>query len=222
MIWLACFSILILAVFLYCEIRDARLLAKVTRFRKGTRTERKLALKLLKHKIPAKAIFHDLYVHTYDDHYCQVDLVVATQVGIIVFEVKKLSGWIFGNTCQRNWTQVLAYGNVKHRFYNPIMQNQKHVDVLKQQLSQFSQIPFYSVIVLYGDCELKTECILPESTFLTYSNNVLDVVETILSKDSALYTNKKEVVETFKKAVSNSYKKEIRRQHVTNIRNLSR
>ena len=41
-------------------------------------------------------IFHDLYVEKHKGHFSQIDLVVVTEVGIIVFEVKDYSGWIFG------------------------------------------------------------------------------------------------------------------------------
>ena len=63
------------------------------------------------------------------------------------FEVKDYNGWIFGSGYNSQWTQVLAYGNSRYRFYNPIMQNSKHISDLKKQLRQFETIPFYSIIV---------------------------------------------------------------------------
>lgn len=57
----------------------------------------------------------------------QIDVVVATNVGIIVFEVKDYSGWIYGNGNQQKWTQVLSHGREKYRFYNPILQNRSHI-----------------------------------------------------------------------------------------------
>jgi len=50
--------------------------------------------------------------------YVQLDIVLATRVGVVVFEVKELIGWIFGSG-QQEWTQVLAYGRQWYRFYNP-------------------------------------------------------------------------------------------------------
>lgn len=73
-------------------------------------------LNLLKGGINPKAIFHDLYIQKPNGEYTQVDVAVATKAGIIVFEVKDYSGWIFGNEHQRYWTQLLAYGKEKHRF----------------------------------------------------------------------------------------------------------
>jgi len=99
---------------LISKIRDRKLLKTVTKPNRGTRTEKNLVLKLLKSGIPVQTIFHDLYVKKYKGDFSQIDLVVATKIGIIVFEVKDYSGWIFGNGQYTQWTQVLAYGeNIK-------------------------------------------------------------------------------------------------------------
>ena len=77
------------------EIQDNRLLKTVTSSNRGTGTERDLVLTLLKSGIPKETIFHDLYLKMSNGKYCQVDAVVATSVGIIIFEVKRYGGWIF-------------------------------------------------------------------------------------------------------------------------------
>lgn len=58
---------------------------------------------------------------------------------------KNYAGRIYGNDKQREWTQVLAYGNTKNKLYNPVMQNQTHIYRLKQAIS--ANVPMYSVIV---------------------------------------------------------------------------
>lgn len=78
--------------------------------KRGTRAERNLVSILKSSGIPEQTIFHDLYVKKYNGNFSQIDLVVATTAGIIVFEVKDYSGWIFGTGYQSQWTQVLAYG----------------------------------------------------------------------------------------------------------------
>ena len=98
------------------KIRDRRLISTVTSLKRGTSSERDLVLTLLKKGIPSLTIFHDLYVERPGGNYSQIDLVVATKVGIIVFEVKDYSGWIFGDGRYTQWTQVLAYGKQKYRF----------------------------------------------------------------------------------------------------------
>ena len=97
-------------------------------------------LRLLKYGIPAQTIFHDQYLKKYNGDFSQIDLVVITEVGIIVFEVKDYSGWIFGSGNQSQWTKVLAYGKQKYRFYNPIMQNNEHLGELRKKLKYFDNV----------------------------------------------------------------------------------
>ena len=90
--------------------KDMQLLTTVTSRNRGERSERKTVLKLLKMGIDHRAIFHDCYIRRASGKYTQVDLVVATKAGLLVFEIKDYSGWIYGHFLQRYWTQVLAYG----------------------------------------------------------------------------------------------------------------
>jgi len=200
---------------------NIRLTESVTSFDRGTASERDLTLALLKSGISHQAIFHDLYVKKTNGHFSQIDLVVATKVGIIVFEVKDYSGWIFGNGNHSQWTQVLAYGKQKYRFYNPIKQNNRHIMELRKQLRQFEKIPFYSVIVFDGDCELRDISFVPDGTFITKSYRVLDVVDNILNGNKpANYTDKQEIVRTLRKAVENGDNAETRILHAENVRDM--
>jgi hypothetical protein len=219
MIWIG-IAIFILLIFttIFIKVRNKKLLNSVTKANRGTASERDLVFKLLKHGIPAQSIFHDLYVRKSDGKFSQIDLVVAGLTGLIVFEVKDYSGWIFGSGKNREWTKVLAYGQEKHRFYNPIMQNNNHIITLRKQLKQFENIPFYSVIVFYGDCVLKDISFVPEGTFLVKSARVLEVLNIILKKNVlASYTDKFEVVRVLKDAVMNGEKIGTQNQHIENI-----
>jgi hypothetical protein len=206
---------------IYIKIRDRKLLETVTKLNRGTRTERDLVLKLLKNGIPAQAIFHELYLKKANGEFSQIDLVVAAKSGIIVFEVKDYSGWIFGNGQHREWTQVLAYGQEKYRFYNPIMQNNRHITEIRKKLKQFENIPFYSVVLFYGDCVLKDISFVPDGTFLVKSARVFEVLDIIMSQNKlAPYTDKFEVVRVLKEAVHNGNIKAIQTQHIENIKDM--
>lgn len=185
--------------------------------KRGTRSERELVSKLLQYGIPSQTIFHDLYLKKYYGKYSQIDLVVPTKVGIFVFEVKEYSGWIFGTGFKPQWSQILNYGRDKYYFYNPILQNAKHIEDLKKQLKQFENIPFYSIIVFHGDCELKEINFVPENTFVVKSRRVIEVVEKILSeKITANYSNKREIVNLLEQAVKNGENDEVISQHGKN------
>ena len=129
------------------------LINTVTPIHRGTSSERFLILMLLRYGINAGAIFHDLYIYKPDGRTSQIDIVVATKVGIIVFEVKDYGGWIYGKGSHQKWTQVLSFGREKHHFYNPILQNKSHITQLQRILKE--DVPFFSVIVFFGDCELQ-------------------------------------------------------------------
>jgi len=216
-------GIILLVVFtiLISKIRDKNLLETVTKLNRGTRTERDLVLKLLKHGLPAQTIFHDLYVKKYNGNFSQIDLVVVSEVGIIVFEVKDFKGWVFGNGNQMQWTQVLAYGKRKYHFYNPIMQNSKHIIDLRGQLNQFTTIPFYSIVVFYGDCVLKEINFVPDGTFLVTSARVLEVMNIIINQNKPVnYTDKNEVLMLLAKSVQSGENVDTRKQHIKNIREM--
>lgn len=203
------------------EKKERELLQTVTSLNRGTISERELLLKLIKEGIPVSTIFHDLYVEKSKGFYSQIDVVVATKVGIIVFEVKDYNGWIFGKGYQTYWTQILAYGEEKYKFYNPVIQNQKHIETLSQRMKHCANVPFFSIIVFYGNCTLKNLSSIPEGIFISYPNKVSDIINSILENNPpACYTNKKEVVSILKEAVGNGNNPEIQTLHIQNIKRI--
>lgn len=221
MIFVIAFLLVFLIIFILLEIKEKRLLETVTKSHRGTKTERELVLKLLKGGFDAQTIFHDLYLRNRSGDYSQVDLVLATKVGIIVFEVKKYSGWIFGSGNQNKWTQVLAYGKQKYYFYNPILQNKKHIENLKTKLTDFQDIPFFSVVVFFGDCEFRDVSFIPKDTFLTKSPRVLQVVKKIIQEnEAAVYKSKRDVVTVLSAAVENGNNKKVIEKHVEKIKDM--
>ena len=85
----------------YVKRKERELVEQVTPITRGEWSERQVILRLLKAGVNPKAIFHDLYIQKNNGEYTQIDIAVATKAGIIVFEVKDYSGWIFGNEYQR-------------------------------------------------------------------------------------------------------------------------
>ncbi len=203
------------------RIRDRKLLQQVTSPGRGTKSERQLILKLIKNGIPVQTIFHDLLLEKRNGEFSQIDVVVVTTEGIIVIEVKDYSGWIFGNANHTHWTQVLAYGQRKYRFYNPIKQNNGHITTIRKQIRQFENIPFYSMIVFYGDCELKEINYVPNGTFLVKNHRLLEVFKLIKStNEPAPYTNKSEVVQFFQRAVQFGDNPNNQSKHIKDIKDL--
>jgi hypothetical protein len=105
-------------------------------------------------------VYEDLYLPRPDgDGTTQVDHVVVSIYGIFVIETKNYSGWIFGSERQRNWTQCLK-GGAKHSFQNPLMQNNLHVNALRQALALPTK-SFHSIVYFFGECTFKTS--LPDN-----------------------------------------------------------
>ncbi len=186
---------------------------------RGTKTERKLVSKILKARYPVQTIFHDLYLSKGKNRYSQIDVVLATKAGLVVFEVKEYSGWIFGTGFQPKWTQVLNYGKEKYRLYNPILQNKRHIRALRKQLGD-ATFPIFSVVVFYGDCVFKDIEFLPYGSFLVKSERRLDVLKRII-KDNApapcTPQNKKKIGQVLKEGVRNGESREVREGHELRI-----
>ncbi|MDC1459084.1 NERD domain-containing protein [Flavobacteriaceae bacterium] len=200
--------------------RERELISSVTSLNRGTSSEKSLILQLLKSGIPPVTIYHDLIIKKDNDKFSQIDLVLVTSEGIIVFEVKDYSGWIFGSGNNTNWTQVLSYGKRKYKFYNPIKQNNNHISELRKTLKQFENIPFFSVIVFFGDCELKEINYVPKGTYLVKSHRVFEVLNLIKDEDYTQYTNKREVVDKLKELVSLGENTDYQKQHIENIKDM--
>ncbi len=104
-------------------------------------------------------ILRNIYLPKENDETSEVDVVYITQKGIIVFESKNYSGWIFGDEKNRYWTTSLPNGQ-KNQFYNPIMQNRTHLKWMSSYVGE--DIPLFSVIVFSERCELKKVSVVSE------------------------------------------------------------
>lgn len=101
-------------------------------------------------------LFRNCYVPLPNGHTTEIDIVFIDDKGIFVIESKNYAGWIFGRENQQNWTQTLRarYGSEKHSFYNPIRQNQTHINALSRYLNMSPKC-MYSIIAFSDDCEFK-------------------------------------------------------------------
>lgn len=98
----------------------------------------------------------------------QIDHILVSPFGLFVIETKNLSGWIFGNEKQRNWTQQI-YRNT-YKFQNPLHQNFRHQKVLEEFMGLESD-RMYSVVVFTNSSEFKTpmpENVLPAKKLIPY------------------------------------------------------
>lgn len=188
----------------------------VTSLDRGTWSERDLIPQLLnKCGIDQRAIYHDLYIRKENGKYTQIDLAVPTPQGIIVFEVKDYSGWIFGNGNSKYWMQILAFGEEKHQFYNPIWQNRTHITALRKLLPNNPDIPIFNIVVFYGNSEFKDlDYDTSGRVRVIYNTQVVELIKHIKSLPPAEYGNKREVANVLAEGVRNGRDPEIRQAQI--------
>jgi len=119
-------------------------------------------------------VINDLIVSN-NGNTTQIDHIVINPRGVFVIETKNYSGEIYGSENQREWTQVLAYGNVKNKLYNPLKQNATHVYNVKRIVGN---LPIHSLVVF-----------VQNNTYHIDANNViplLDLKRTLSSGVSVL------------------------------------
>ncbi len=124
----------------------------------------------------AKFLFN-LYVPKEDGTTTEIDMLMISRKGIFVFESKNYQGWIFGNEEQRYWYQTISkgrFGSHKEKFYNPILQNQIHINCLKNLLG--GDFLMHSIIVFADRCQLMDIKMHSKNIGVTHTYNVASVI----------------------------------------------
>ena len=193
----------------------------ITSSDRGTPSERQLVSHLLASGFKPTAIYHDLMIESGNGKTTQIDIVVATDAGLIVIEVKDFTGWIFGKGNQEYWTQVSGYGRYKTRFYNPFKQNEGHIKALRRLSPQMATLPMYSLVVFAGDCELKDVNFIPHDCYLsTFYWSIKAVYDIIEGHPSAQFTDRWEVANLLKAAVERGGNTFLQEQHIYDIHDM--
>ncbi len=120
-------------------------------YRKVWRSER-LVRRVLSRLPSEYIVFNDLLFMS-NGRSTQIDHLVLSPYGVFVIETKGHGGWICGGENSEYWTQVIFY--CKHRFYNPIRQNDGHVRFLRHLLNCTVDIPYIPIVVFGNNAELK-------------------------------------------------------------------
>ena len=149
----------------------------------------------------------------------EIDVLMISPKGIFVFESKNYGGWIFGNESQKSWCQTLpiSWGKCrKEHFYNPIMQNQTHIEALKKLLGE--QIPMYSIIVFSDRCTLKDVTVNSRDICVINRCKIASVVSSIYGQTWYDSLDKDSIFEIYNQLYPFSQVDEgTKVQHVANI-----
>ena len=159
------------------------------------------------------------YVPKEDGTTSEIDMLMIHETGIYVFESKNYSGYIFGSSNQKTWTQTFyaGHGKVeKHQFYNPIMQNKTHIKYLKALLDDES-LPIYSYIVFSNRCEFKGLDV-DESYRVIHRSNLIKSLNDDIKNRAALLSEDR-IEQIFEILDKQSHMdKTIKKEHIQEIR----
>lgn len=112
---------------------------------RGWLGEFKVKLVIGKTEPGTRYVINDCKIRVSEDKTTQIDHIVVNKSGVFVIETKNYSGRIYGQENQQEWTQVLSYGKVKNKLYNPIKQNKTHVYNISQVVG--ADVPIISAVV---------------------------------------------------------------------------
>jgi hypothetical protein len=178
-------------------------------------------------KVGAKTI-RNCYLRWSNGVTTEIDNILIFRSGIYVFECKDYSGWIYGNSANDEWTQVYRPKSWEHghaqghssssqrRFYNPIRQNQNHVNCIRQKLKGYPSIPIFNIVVFGDSCILKRI----ENTTSAHVINVTYLYRTIRSIEQGNHRRLSGIdIERLYNLLTHdaSRDKEIRQEHLCNV-----
>lgn len=148
----------------------------------------------------------------------EIDVLLIHEKGIFVFESKNYSGWIFGSSDSKNWTQCLN-GGKKTSFYNPILQNKTHINALNNFIKLQNDIPVVSYIIFSERCEFKK---IPENTddvVILRRPNLIKVLKNDIKRHPPVLT--REQIDDLYNMLTplTNVSAETRQAHIANIEN---
>lgn len=151
-------------------------------------------------------VLHDILIDGADGHTSQIDLVMIGEKGIYVIEVKSFNGKVYGDGKKKTWYYYI--GEKKYDIYSPLLQNKKHIQYLKTFLTEFGDIPFFSVVLLIGaDFKVNNINANPDSIDTVVCNSLPALTDSIqlLAQDKPITLTETKKQEIFKFIQSNQH-----------------
>lgn len=127
--------------------------------------------------VPEKQMLRNVYIPTTNGKTSEIDLLVVSRKGLLVFECKNYAGNIYGDMKRKKWVQYL--GKQKYFFHNPFLQNRNHVKHLKKYLAQFGDLPSVSFVTTISRGKWKVKNLGPNDYFLGYNCHLVDVYDAL-------------------------------------------
>ncbi|MGN1312595.1 MAG: nuclease-related domain-containing protein [Candidatus Nanosyncoccaceae bacterium] len=130
-----------------------------------------------KFHVPEAQILRNVYIPTSDGKTSEIDLLVVSKKGLLVFECKNYGGNIYGDAKRPKWIQYL--GRKKSYFYNPIMQNRSHAKHLREFLSEFGDLPIVPMVATITRGNWKVKNLAPDDYMLGVNCHLKDILSSL-------------------------------------------
>lgn len=180
---------------------------------KGETGENYIELRLMQLNM-YKYILRNAYI-PYRNQTSESDIILLTEYGIFVIESKNYSGWIFGSQNNQYWTQSLNKRS-KYKFYNPIKQNQTHINAL----SSFLNLPknyFNSLIVFNRKCTLKRVPLNCNEFLIIYDDMILKTIQSI-TQNRPIVFSKEQLDSIYQKLYpTTQVTYDVKQQHINSV-----
>ncbi len=199
----------------------------LTLIKKNQGGEDALDRKLTKYDEQNQRILRNLYVpYGREGKTTEIDSIMIRKSGIFVFESKNYTGWIFGNSRNKYWTKTFysrRYHEVeKHSFYNPIMQNQTHISVLRKFLNEPS-IPMFNIVVFSNLCTFKNVTVSEDASVIKMRGvaDEINRIESIYIR-SGIKIDENRLNEIYRKLLPcTNPSNEVKQRHLMDVRKKS-
>ena len=158
--------------------------------------------------------FHDLdwfdtkYRHVYipkDSGFTEIDIVCMSNKGIFVIENKNIHGKVNGSLHDDYWN-ITYRGYIYEKLYNPIKQNNYHIEMLRKFLGDFGivNIPLYNIVIFNNftdvNIRLVSDIVFHVQDFKNYYEalpyvNIADFdrIKSLIKSHSSAYNDMKSV-----------------------------
>lgn len=148
---------------------------------KGSTGEQAAYLALLKCGVPKNQIIRNVYIPT-DKGTTEIDMLVVSKKGLLVFECKNYSGNIYGDGKKDKWIQYI--GRQKNYFLSPVVQNRGHIRRLKQFFKDIDNLPIIPFVITTKNANWKLKNI-DESDHVLYWTGLhfVDIYKTLPNSD---------------------------------------
>lgn len=117
-----------------------------------------------------RKFYKNIYLKNAFDSICQIDFLVVSDNSLISIEVKNYQRCaIKGDVDSSYWTA--CYLDRNRSLYNPVKQNRKHIDILRDVVD-VQPLQCFSFIVFTPDCKLFVKRDPNETTRIIYANEL--------------------------------------------------